>query len=180
MHRRGVSLVEVVFLLSTILVFCVGGLMMYQEGVFSDNKENNSTEIHDSDYMPNIENPTKIHNSDYIFNIINYNNIILAQIRQLDFNNPHHDVSLYTTDVLNKSGLLKTSSNPLIHLIKSQAISKNHLQLVYEIRTSPKNYSSLIDAAYFHDKSSQGYNIKLVSLLTNSFPAYLTYEVSDK
>lgn len=165
MHRRGVSLVEVVFLLSTILVFCVGGLMMYQEGVFSDNKENNSTEIH---------------NSDYIFNIINYNNIILAQIRQLDFNNPHHDVSLYTTDVLNKSGLLKTSSNPLIHLIKSQAISKNHLQLVYEIRTSPKNYSSLIDAAYFHDKSSQGYNIKLVSLLTNSFPAYLTYEVSDK
>jgi len=167
MYRKGVTVIEIIFILLTIIMLVSLGLMLLDIGNKDDMGSKNSI----------LQNNLNITNRN--LDIMQYNNIILDKISQLDLNNSHHDISIYSMDVLNKSGLLKISANSSIHLINSKPISKNHLQLIYEININKEDYSGLRDASYFYDDIYQGYHIKLMSLRYGS-PSYLTYEISDR
>lgn len=118
----------------------------------------------------------------------NYNHDVIKVIQQLDKDNPHHDVSLYTTDVLNKSGLLKPSdNNSRFHLISTQKDGPNHLLLKYsflsnnahDIKDIEENLASRvnneIDEYPIH-------NLKFVeqSAVDGHRETILSYRINDK
>jgi len=160
MHRRGVSLFETMLLMALIPVL-IGMVMVL------------ATSIGEIQYYEAFK---------------QYNHDVVKVIQQLDQDNPHHDVSLYTTDVLNKSGLLKPSdNNSRFHFIGTQKDGPNHLLLKYSFLSNKEHDAKDIEenlASRVNNEINEYpvHNLKFIEQLTvdGHRETILSYRINDK
>ena len=116
-----------------------------------------------------------------------YNHNVIKAIQQLDQDNPHHDVSLYSTDVLNKSGLLKDPNNSNFHFLGTQKDGSNSLILRYSLTFNKGQYVQYIKTqltSKINDevKAYPVHNLKFVEHITvdGKKETILSYKINDK
>jgi len=159
MYRKGVTLVELVLVMGMMATMTACVIML-------------ATGMSELQYYDSFK---------------EYNHNVIKAIQQLDQDNPHHDVSLYSTDVLNKSGLLKDPNNSNFHFLGTQKDGPNHLLLKYSFVSNKEHDVNDVEtnlASRINDeiKEYPVHNLKFVEHITvdGKRETILSYKINDK